>query len=215
MYEQLHSKLPFVDCIWHARIAKSEEFGDAAKETWGLAFTRHSDGTFAAELIGSSYRHRKLDAIEGDKYWGVEFNALVTVQNIDKRELTGHLVQLPVEGGLFQLGGVTHTIPLFDELNCFCSQLQEQGIIQYNESGITDTSMRSVRSNQRHYRKIIGLTKKQTQQIKRAEKAATLLRSGIRPIDVAVEAGYADQAHMTRALKTFLGETPAIIKKHQ
>jgi hypothetical protein len=38
-----------------------------------------------------------------------------------------------------------------------------------------------------------------------------LLREGVSIFDVVVGAGYFDQAHLTRSLKHFIGETPAKI----
>jgi methylphosphotriester-DNA--protein-cysteine methyltransferase len=48
-------------------------------------------------------------------------------------------------------------------------------------------------------------------QIERARYATTLLRQGLSILDVVYEAGYYDQPHLTRALKHFIGLTPAHI----
>ncbi len=42
----------------------------------------------------------------------------------------------------------------------------------------------------------------------RAEQARKQLESGKKPVDVAVETGYADQAHLTREMQTRYGRTP-------
>jgi hypothetical protein len=42
-----------------------------------------------------------------------------------------------------------------------------------------------------------------------------LLREGVAIFDVVVGAGYFDQAHLTRSLKHFIGETPARIIQRQ
>jgi AraC-like DNA-binding protein len=38
-----------------------------------------------------------------------------------------------------------------------------------------------------------------------------LLEQGVSLLDTAYQAGYADQSHMTRSLKHFIGHTPAQI----
>jgi AraC-like DNA-binding protein len=38
-----------------------------------------------------------------------------------------------------------------------------------------------------------------------------MLTEGVAPIDVALRAGYADQPHLTRSLRRFVGQTPAEI----
>lgn len=49
---------------------------------------------------------------------------------------------------------------------------------------------------------------------KRAEHARRLLEGGRPPAEVAHEAGYADQAHLTRDLRNRLGRTPGEIRKN-
>jgi len=43
------------------------------------------------------------------------------------------------------------------------------------------------------------------------ERAAELLCRGVSLLDVAGQAGYADQPHLTRSLKRFVGQTPSQI----
>jgi AraC-like DNA-binding protein len=38
-----------------------------------------------------------------------------------------------------------------------------------------------------------------------------MLCQGVSPVDVAGKAGYADQPHLTRSVKRFLGQTPSQI----
>jgi len=56
-----------------------------------------------------------------------------------------------------------------------------------------------------------GLTRGAIGQIRRAERAAELLCRGVPPLDVAGQVGYADQPHLTRSLKRFVGRTPSQI----
>ncbi len=45
----------------------------------------------------------------------------------------------------------------------------------------------------------------------RARQAADLLAQGVSILDTVDQAGYADQPHLTRSLKHFIGQTPAQI----
>ncbi|HYG66486.1 MAG TPA: helix-turn-helix transcriptional regulator, partial [Anaeromyxobacteraceae bacterium] len=47
----------------------------------------------------------------------------------------------------------------------------------------------------------------------RAERAHALLREGATPAEAAHEAGFADQAHLTRALRARYGRTPGQIRR--
>jgi methylphosphotriester-DNA--protein-cysteine methyltransferase len=61
-----------------------------------------------------------------------------------------------------------------------------------------------------------GLTQGSIRQIERARHATMLLQEGVSILDAVEMAGYADQAHLTRALKYFIGKTPAqIINKSE
>lgn len=50
-------------------------------------------------------------------------------------------------------------------------------------------------------------------QIERARYATTLLRDGTAILDTVHEAGYFDQAHLTRSLRVLIGETPASVMR--
>ena len=69
----------------------------------------------------------------------------------------------------------------------------------------------SLRSIQRRFLRITGLTQRDIRSIERAQQAAVLLGSGKPILDTVYEAGYADQQHMTHSLKHLLGQTPAQI----
>jgi methylphosphotriester-DNA--protein-cysteine methyltransferase len=51
-------------------------------------------------------------------------------------------------------------------------------------------------------------------QIERARYATNLLRDGASILDAVHEAGYFDQAHLTRSLNVFIGETPTNVMRH-
>ncbi len=154
---------------------------------------------------GQSLNYKVLDSTVGDEYWGVEFYSYVTMRGVDKPAMTGKLVHLRVAAGRFFIGDDSYTIPSYDELETWCERLASQGIISHTTRHVR----MSVRSQQRAHRQTVGLTRKQVEQIKRAEHAAQLLKQGASLTDAASEAGYADQAHMTRSLKALLGKTPS------
>jgi AraC-like DNA-binding protein len=66
----------------------------------------------------------------------------------------------------------------------------------------------SPRSVQRRVLRATGLTQATIRQIERAETAVALLEQGTSIAEVVRLARFADQAHLTRALKRFIGQTP-------
>ncbi len=215
MYRIKSSNLPFVECLWRIRVGEVAEWIDSARETWGLAFTRRMDGTMAAELAGPTYRHKTFGGDVGDEYWGAEFYPHVTMRGVDKPALTGKFVHLPVAEGQFLIGNEWYQFPALVDLEIFLAGLEQRGIISNAAHFVIPRATVSRRSNQRWYRQAVGLSRRQSEQIRRAEHAAALLASGKRPAEVAFEAGYADQAHMTRSLKKLLGKTPARLQSQK
>ena len=71
----------------------------------------------------------------------------------------------------------------------------------------------SQRSVERRVKLATGLTLGTIRQIRRAQVARELLDQGIAICDVVAQAGYADQAHLTRSMRRFIGHTPAQIAK--
>jgi methylphosphotriester-DNA--protein-cysteine methyltransferase len=69
----------------------------------------------------------------------------------------------------------------------------------------------SLRSVQRRFVQVTGLTYKTIQQIERAKQATALLQSGVPISETTYQAGYFDQAHLTNSLRRFYGQTPAQI----
>jgi methylphosphotriester-DNA--protein-cysteine methyltransferase len=71
------------------------------------------------------------------------------------------------------------------------------------------------RSAQRHFRLATGLTHRSYRQVERARYATGLLRDGASIGETVHQAGYYDQAHLTRSLKRLIGQTPARIRRHE
>ena len=63
----------------------------------------------------------------------------------------------------------------------------------------------SRRSVQRHFLLATGMTHRTYRQIQRARYAAGLLRSGASIAEAVHQAGYYDQAHLTRSLTRLIG----------
>lgn len=209
MYKEKASDLPYVTTLWFAEATKDERYDDPAKATWSISFSHLANGSYSAEIIGPNYGYRRGFARTGDKYWGAELSPLVSIQGMDKHAYTDKFVQLPVKNKSFMIGGQVFTVPTYQELEEFLTKLKSNGILVLKEKSLKYQSTMSARSKQRGHKRIVGLTGKQLEQIKRAEKAARLLKQGCPPAEAAERAGYADQPHMTRALKFLLGKTPS------
>ncbi len=215
VWEQRGSASPAIRLIWRAYVEEPASYIAEASEHWGLSFVECPDGSRRAELAGPRLSARPIESYRGETYWGVELAAHVVVPGVDKGLLEGEMVDLEVTEGGVVIGDREHPWPGWTDLEAFVGALLEAGSL------VSDDDIRralagddvglSPRSWQRRFRAVTGLSRKQIQQLERARRAYVLLQQGRRPAEVAIAAGYADQAHLTRSLKLIRNETPAQI----
>lgn len=119
----------------------------------------------------------------------------------------------------FRLNGARWEIPSFDNAETFVARLARAGLIARDpavEAALQgDSRALSLRSAQRHFLHATGMSHAVLRQIERARHATNLLRSGVSIGDAVHEAGFFDQAHLTRSLKRLIGLTPARIARDE
>jgi hypothetical protein len=117
----------------------------------------------------------------------------------------------------FWLGSSAWQFPNYENADTFVDRLVHRGLLVCDP--VVDAALQgepetmSLRSVQRRFQRITGLTHRTIQRIERAHHAAALLQEGVSILDVVEQAGYADQQHMTTSLKRLIGQTPAQIKE--
>jgi hypothetical protein len=113
----------------------------------------------------------------------------------------------------FWLNGAAWEFPSFENAETFVHQLRRRGLIQIDRTveGAIRGDLQDVttRTEQRRLLRTTGLTRGTIHQIERARRATRLLRLGMSILDVVHEVGYYDQAHLTRSLQRFVGQSPA------
>jgi methylphosphotriester-DNA--protein-cysteine methyltransferase len=113
----------------------------------------------------------------------------------------------------FWLAGSRWEIPTPENADVFVDRLMRQEILVEDRfvarSLQAEDAAVSLRTMQRRVRRATGMTQSTIRQITRAHEAVDALACGSLPVDVAIGLGYADQAHLTRSLRRFIGQTPA------
>lgn len=107
-------------------------------------------------------------------------------------------------------------MPDYDDADTFVNRLERAGLVVHDpvvEAALSGRAELSSRSVQRRSLHATGLTQGTVRQIERVEQAKTLLEQGVAIADTVYLAGYADQPHLTRALKRLMGQTPAQIAR--
>ena len=110
----------------------------------------------------------------------------------------------------FWLQGSAWEYPDFENAETFVDRLVRDGLIVV-DALVKNLQQPTTRSAQRHFLRATGLTYATIRQIERARHATNLLKRGVSILDTVFQAGYYDQAHLTRSLKRFIGQTPAQI----
>jgi methylphosphotriester-DNA--protein-cysteine methyltransferase len=111
------------------------------------------------------------------------------------------------------LNGSAWEYPDFENAETLVARLVKDGVITRDSA--VEAALRgerpalSLRSAQRHFLRATGMTHGTFRQIERARYATNLLRQGVPILDTVHEAGFFDQAHLTRSLKRLIGQTPA------
>jgi len=185
-----------------------------------MALTRLRGQTFLT-LRGPETLATAIDCPGEGQWIGIRFKPGTFMPGFIPVNLRNHNdVTLPAATGRsFWLNGSALEYPAFDNAESLVKRLVKPGLIR-RDSVVEDTLDRrprelSLRSAQRHFLQATGVTYARFRQIERARHATILLKEGASILDVVSSLGYFDQAHLTRALKRFIGQTPGKILQGQ
>jgi len=211
------SDSPYIHTIWHGGAYGYYAPVCPAATEWNLLMLRY-EGQIRITLEGPLTRAKPKFHPVGTEWRVIKFQLGTFLHNLPVTNLLDREIVLP-EGSrkTFWLNGSTWQFPEVDDVEAFVARLVREELL-VTDPLVTavlrdqpqDVSSRTVR---RRFLQATGLTPKGIRQIERAQQAMTLLQQGTSILDTVYELGYADQPHMTRALKHFVGQTPAQIAR--
>jgi len=214
--EERPSDSPYVERIWRSRSEQAESFISIAESHWGIVITKHK-GKNVLTVRGPEMQATAAEGRDQAEYFGIQFKPGVFMPHLpanlvmDRRDLN-----LPEAGSRsFWLQSSAWQFPNFENADTFVNRLVRAGLLVRDP--VVDAVLQgepagvSLRTVQRRFLQATGLTQNDFFQIERARFATTLLKEGTSILDTALEAGYFDQPHLTKALKHFVGQTPAEI----
>jgi hypothetical protein len=216
IFEDRPSDSPFVEKVWRTHSNRAGVFLSIAASQFEMAVTRHQGKTFLT-LRGPETKATTAECPAEGEWLGIRFTLATFMPQftpgklVDRRDVT-----LPeATSHSFWLNGSAWEYPDFENADAFVKRLVQKGLIARDSA--VDGALHgqppafSLRSAQRHFLRATGLTSCRVRQIERARHATNLLKQGVSILDTAHEAGYFDQAHLTRSLKHRIGQTPAEI----
>jgi hypothetical protein len=115
----------------------------------------------------------------------------------------------------FWLKGKAWQFPHYENTDTFIQCLVRDGLLTVDplvsaviEGHQPDIAPRTLRHRFLH---TTGMSQKRLRHMMRAQRAAVMLQSGVSILETVFELGYYDQAHLTNALRQFVGRTPGQI----
>lgn len=211
---------PFIEKVWRCYTARGDTFLSIAATSCEMVITRLRGQSFLT-LRGPETVATPIECPAEGRWVGIRFKPGIFTPGFLPGSLRDHHnVTLPsASGQAFWLNGSALDYPSFDNAESLVQRLARSGIIS-RDPIVEETLTRcprdiSLRSAQRHFLRSTGVTYAMFRQIERARYATVLLREGIPILDVVSRLGYFDQAHLTRSLRRFIGETPAKIMRRQ
>jgi len=208
--EERSSDSPFIERVWRSQSEYVGAFTSMAEIHYGIAVTRHQ-GKTTLTVRGPEIRATPAYCPADAEFMGIQFKPGTLIPHIppsmvmDRRD-----VNLPeASSQSFWLQGSAWQFPDYENAETFVARLVREGLLLWDpvvnavlEGKHLELSLRTV---QRRFLQATGLTHGTISQIQRARYATTLLKQGVSILDVVHRAGYADQPHLTRSLKHFVG----------
>ena len=216
IFDDRPSDSPFVERIWRCHSERAGTFLSIAASHWEMVVTR-LNGRTTFTVRGPETKAATLDCPAEGEWLGIRFKLGTYMPQLPARNLLNRRdVTLPgATDQSFWLNGSAWEYPDFENAETFVKRLVHDGLIAVDLSvnaSLQDARQElSIRSTQRHFLQATGMTQTTIRQIERARHATNLLKQGFSILDTVYEAGYFDQAHLTRSLSYFIGQTPTQI----
>jgi AraC-like DNA-binding protein len=215
-FDERPSDSPFVEKVWRTQSERSGSFISAAASQWEMVITRYN-GKTTFTVRGPETKATPADCPADAEFLGIVFKLGAFMPHLPlKNLLDRNDATLPeATSKSFWLHGSAWQFPDYENADTFVARLVREELLAREpvvEAVLQNRPLAlSLRSVQRRFLHATGLTRGTFDQIERARQAATLLGQGLSIADAIYQAGYADQPHLTRSLKYFIGQTPGQI----
>jgi len=217
IFEGRPSDSPYVEIIWRGRVERDYSPVCPADVRWNLLFTKQN-GRAKVSVEGATTQNVPKNQFEGTEFLVIKFKLGVYMPYLPVGNLVNVDAILPeATSQSFWMNGSAWQVPDFENVETFVDRLVRNGSLLRDpvvNAALQDhPQAMSPRTVRRRFLHATGLTQGSIWQIERAHRAAALLEQGVSILDAVYQVGYADQPHLTRSLKRFIGHTPAQIAR--
>jgi helix-turn-helix protein len=220
-FDERPSDSPFVERIWWAESERTGDFLSIAASQWEMVVSKYRGAT-TITVRGPETKATSMHVnLVGAEFLGIIFKYGAFMPCFPVTSLVDGDLDLPdASSKSFWLNGSAWQFPTYENADTFVERLAQEDLLVCDP--IIGPVLRgepqelSPRSVQRRFVQTTGLTQGSIRKIQRARRATILLQQGVSILDTAEQAGYSDQAHLTRSLKYLIGKTPTqIINKSE
>jgi AraC-like DNA-binding protein len=216
--EDRASDSPFVERIWRCHSEGPAPFLSIAASRCELVVGRLA-GKVTMTVRGPETRAMPVGDCPAEGEWfGILLKLGTFLPHLPIDALVDTGLDLPGSRTFVQINGSVCQLPTYENADTFVNRLVKRGEIARDP--IVDAALQGHLQDydpttiQRHFKRSIGLSQNAVRQIERARYAMYLLQAGLSILDTVEAAGYYDQAHLSRSLKHFIGQTPTQIRDH-
>ena len=215
LFEERSSDSPYIETITQGRTVSDGSSIRPAEINWHLVFVRENGRTHPL-VVGPLTTAGVASWGEGAEILWIKFKIGTFMPHLPARDFLNGETNLPgAASQSFWLKGSAWQFPDYENVETFVNRLVREEVLVCDpvvnaalQDQLPEVSLRTVRHR---FLQATGLTRNHIRQFERAQRAAALLKQGVSILDTVYEAGYFDQPHLTRALKQFIGYTPAQI----
>ncbi|MEO8610002.1 MAG: AraC family transcriptional regulator [Chloroflexota bacterium] len=212
-FEGRPSDSSLVESVWRTQMEQAGSFISVAAVHCGIVVTNYQD-KITITVRGPETKATPAAFPAGVDFFGIVFNLGTFMPHLPAKLLMNRNdLNLPeANNKSFWLHGSAWEFPTFENVDTFVGRLMHEGLLVHEP--VVDAVVQgqphdlSLRALQYRFLHATGLTQATVHQIERAKQAAALLEQGCSILDTVYEAGYFDQAHLTRSLKRYMGQTP-------
>jgi AraC-like DNA-binding protein len=215
IFEGRVSDSPYIHMIWRGRVEHDYSPTCPADERWNVLLAKYQ-GRVKVTVEGPTTQAIFKNQFEGSEFLVIKFKLGAFIPDLPVTDLLNRDALLPEAGGKsFWLKGSPWRFPDFENVETFVDRLVRHEVLVVDpvvKAALQDQPQEvSSRTVRRRFLRATGLTPGSIRQIERAQQATALLEKGVPILDAVYQTGYADQPHLTRALKRYTGQTPAQI----
>ncbi len=214
IHQSRSSDNPYIDRVWRSQNISDGVYLATPDGSWDLIVLIQSDGSRNMMLTGQATEAAEVPYTAGTSSVVISFAAGAYLPDYPGSKMLNLFEVLPsLDNDHFMIAGHTFQFPEYDTAEVLVTEMITAEILKMDTVVAAilggDTKALSDRAKQRHFLQTTGLTRKSLEQIRRAQEAVALLQAGQKPIDVAADAGFADQSHLSKSLKKIMRASPS------